>query len=429
MPENHSKKQVILILPYLNINTTSAGRFQSFITAFQKQDSIDLEVIQIDYGSTHIYFAGHENENGDDFSQKINNLYLFKPSLNRIQKLGFKYLNKGSFKLWRVFQLLHLFLYRTDIFDPGKLSYHKIFATPINYKTGYVIVSSGHFSYFSAAAALSKELSYKLILDYRDPWTLGYSPIGGLKLIHWIKISISRKTEMKLLDVADLITTVSTTLKSFFPINIKDKVSVIPNGSNFNLDEVTETQSEIFNIVYAGTIYDIQLENDIFFEAFKEFKKDKDTNRLKLHFLGSFYNSKLKRKIKEFDLEDACIITKRLRRVDLLTNLNKASAFLHLRYGKNKGIITSKQADYLVFRKPIILPVSDEGDIAQSILENNAGYVCNTVEENKEVLEILWEKYLRNDNVALYQSEEMLKAYSREKIAVKFVDYVLNLNS
>ena len=67
---------------------------------------------------------------------------------------------------------------------------------------------------------------------------------------------------------------------------------------------------------------------------------------------------------------------------NLLHYMCNASCFLHLRYGKNKGVITSKQAEYLAYRKVILLPNSDNGDIAESILNNNAGVVCYSVEDN-----------------------------------------------
>lgn len=427
MFENQSRKEVILILPYLSINTTSVNRFLSFIRAFQNQKDVDLKVIEIDYGIHNQYFAGHENECVDESYDEIENLSKITPSFNYVQKSGFKYLNKGNFKLWKFFQLLHLLIFRTDIFNPGKINTELITGTKGKYEAGYIIVSGGHFSYFSSAAYLARKLNYKLVLDYRDPWTFGYPPVGGFKLVHWIKILISRNTEIKLLKAADFVSTVSSTLRSYFTERIRNKVSIVPNGSNYKLPELSIfSHPTNFNIVYAGTVYDIQLRSNTFFKAFQIFIKGKDRSKIRLYFLGSFYNKNLKNKVTDFNLEDVCFVKKRLKSKDLLTYLENASAFLHLKYGYHQGIITSKQADYLLFRKPIILPESDNGDIAHSILLNKAGFICNSVDENISVLELLWKRFINGENQIISQSEEVLKSNSREEIAKNFVKLVLN---
>jgi hypothetical protein len=98
---------------------------------------------------------------------------------------------------------------------------------------------------------------------------------------------------------------------------------------------------------------------------------------------------------------------------------------LHLRYGKKKEVITSKQADYLAFQRPILLPMSDEGDLAESILNHHAGYVCKSKEECLIALEKVWDKFIKKENLFIPQSDEFTKSISREFIADKFAERIL----
>ncbi len=423
MTENQ-KREVILILPYLKVNATAAERFKSFICAFQNDPRVCLTIYQVKYPHTKSYFSGMDVDNVDDYPANDLKINYISPRLNRIQKFGFQSLEMGNKFFWKVAHLLHLVMYKSDIFYPGDLNHLQ----PNKQHQGYVIVSGAHFSYFYSALRLAKNLGYKLIIDYRDPWTFGYPPIGGIRILHKLKVLINRRKELEILKHADLITTVSASLRQFFPKVIIDKVIVTPNGSNFEVkDTVSSSSPRTFNILYAGTIYNIQLENEVFFKALADFMKNKDQSKVKLQFIGSARHAVLNKILIKYKLQTFVQMSPRVKRKELMTYLNDASVFLQLKLGDNKSIITSKLADYLAFRKPILLPVSDNGDIAESIIMNNAGYVCNTVEENIAVLESLYQKFKKGESLVVPQSEEMLLKNSRSYIAKEFVDQVLKV--
>ncbi|MFC5283699.1 hypothetical protein [Pedobacter alpinus] len=416
------KKQIVLILPYLNVNTTSAERFKSFIRAFELNNSLNTNVITFDYGIKKSYFLGLETTPADSFSPK--NYQIIKVKLNLIQSLGVRFLNNDFKKLWRIFQLLHLIIYQKDIFYPN----FSLNDLNIELKNNdYIFTSGSHFSLFEIAENLSKKFGLKLILDYRDPWTLGYNPIDGLSVIHYLKILISRKKEIKLLNSAFLITTVSESLKSFFPLHYQSKIKIFANGSNFLIEEVEkQTQTKTFQIVYAGTIYREQLQDETFFESLQGFVVNKKTENIKLKFLGVGDNKSLKKLIKKYNLKNITSYTHRLKRDEFLLQMNNTSIFLHLKYGNKKDVISSKQAEYLMFNRPILLPVSDNGDIAESILKNKAGFVCNNQSEVLKALESIWTKFKNQENLYLNRIETYNFNISREKIAKDFVNMVLN---
>ena len=419
LPKDNDKKEVILVLPYLNVNTTSTERFKSLIQAFESDESCTLRVIVIDDGIKRSYFGGLDRLNIDSFPSE--NYTFYKTKYNFIQRFAFKCVNASYNRCWRVLQLIHLLVYRTDIFNPSELN-----LAQKSHSQGYVITSGSHFSFFSTAQKLAQQFNYKLILDYRDPWTFGYPSVGGLGFIHKLKKLAGRKQEELLLRQALLITTVSNSLKNFFPTVYHHKIHVFGNGNNFLVSEMsTSTPSSKFNIVYAGTIYDEQLIDDVFFEAMKLFILNKDISKIGLQFIGSVHNSVLKNKIEKYGLSAVTEITPRLKNTELIEYLNNASLFLHLRYGDKKSVISSKQAEYLAFRRPILLPVSDGGDIEESILQNDAGYVCNNLNDVIKTLEKLWAKFDKGENLFITQPEEFIESLNRKNIAESFVKLIL----
>lgn len=415
---NSDKKEIIFILPYLNVNTTSAERFKSLISAFDANDNFKVRILIIDYKLKRSYFTGLQTNSLDNFS--LESTESIFPKLNIVQKAGFYFLNKNYKLLWRLFQLLHLLIYQTDVFSPGKIFVKK----ECNF--GYVFSSGSHFSFFETADAISRTLNFKLLIDFRDPWTFGYTSIDGFKFVKWFKVLFGRKKEIRSLNNSYLITTVSKSLKQFFPGKFQSKISVIPNGSNYlDKDVIKETPNEVFNILYAGTIYNDQLIDKSFFNALNKFLKNKDVSKISLKFIGSSQNENLYKIIKDFHLENITEITPRLKKDELLNYLNNASLFFHLKLGNRKNVISSKQAEYLMFRRPILLPISDYGDMAESIINHNAGYVCESESQIFETLELLWNKFKSGENLFIHQSEEFVESISRKKIAEDFVKFIL----
>ncbi len=417
-----SVKKIIFLLPYLNVNATSAERFKSFIVAAEKDSGFETEVITFDYGIKRSYFSGLSVQNVDFLYPK--NYRKLKVDFNFVQKLAFKCLNLGYFKLWRLFQLLHLILFQTDIFYPGKIN--KEFS--VSNKDTLVVCSGSHFSLFSSGKSLCDEFGYKLIVDYRDPWTFGYKAIDGFVLVQKFKIFFGRIKEIRILKRASLVITVSESLKSFFPKKYQHKIEVFTNGSNFSSEEVKPNQFPTdFNLVYAGTIYNEQLREEVFFSALKKFIYDKDKSRIKLQFLGAKENNVLLHTIKKYDLQSISEVTPRLNREDFLSHMNNASSFFHLRYDDKTNVISSKLSEYLIFKKPIILPVSDNGDIAELVGSKKGNFVCETQEEILETLNNLWERFESNKPANLDGSTVSENMLTRSQIAEVLIKEIKEL--
>ncbi len=410
-------KDVILFTYDFFENTTSANRFRVLVDHLVKRSDINVRVIEFQL-KERSNTVSCEIGNIDKLEESISkHVKIFQPKIGTLQKLV---LRSESKSLNFVYQLL----FREETLTPRDLSL--IETLNKNNKDGYIITSGAPYGIFKYAHKLARHLNFKLVLDYRDPWTYGYQNLQGIKSAYKLKRAILRNTEKSLLRKASLITTVSETLKSYFPSEFQHKIHVIPNGSNYGEPDIMEKQDRTFNIVYTGTVYNDQLKDNAFFLALRDFVSNKSRETIKLQFLGSFYSPLLKDKVEEFGLSEITTITKRLRKYELLPYLNNANLFLHLKYSDRSGIITSKQADYLFFRKPILLPSSDNGDLEKSILHNNAGFVCNSKQEVIHVLEDLYGRFQNGETTDIQQSEDMLKENSRQAIAKRFVDLVLN---
>ncbi|MRX48671.1 glycosyltransferase family protein [Pedobacter puniceum] len=414
--------EIVFITAHIRDNTTSAERFRSFAEAFISNFE-NVHIYEFDYPWKEKTWMGHETKNVDPLNSNIeSHLRILKPQLNLFQRLIFFLFRKGYIFLAKPLHILYQIYFKRDINHPG---YRTIPKDLKALNKGYVLVSGGPFGIFSYANFLANRLNYKLILDYRDPWTYGYRVVGGFKFIHLLKLRLNRNLENLLIGNAKIVTTVSETLKSYYPQAFQNKIHVISNGFNYREHDFQIEIPQTFNIVYAGTVYDDQLIDDTFFEALKLFISRLSVKRLKIQFLGSFYNEKLRKKLRDFGLDEFAEITPRLRRDQLRTYFNNSSIFIHLKYGDKSGIITSKQSDYLFFRKPILLPVSDEGDIAKSILENKAGYVCYNVEDNIKVLNDLYMKFLNQVPEYITQTEDFFIKNSRAYQAKILTDIML----
>ena len=77
----------------------------------------------------------------------------------------------------------------------------------------------------------------------------------------------------------------------------------------------------------------------------------------------------------------------------------------------------------MAFRKPILLPISDQGDLEKSITENNAGFVGNNINDVLNFLETRWAVFIKKEAVTL-NSTVNFENLSRRAQAKKFVDLI-----
>ncbi len=417
-----NEKGIIFILPHLNVDTTSTARFKSFILSFI-EDGLSVKIITFNYPVKKNIGLGHQVSAAPLESVFENLVVSVSPKLNSLQQVAFFVLNTFDFKLWKLFNWFHQAVYGVDVFSPGKVNLETLRLDL--HKDQTVIACGGPFGIYSYANQLALRLKAKLVLDYRDPWTFGYVPLGAIPLIYGLKVKLNRSKEVEFLKNSSLITTVSPSLKQMFPQSFHAKVKVVENGSNFTVADVESSSAQTFNLVYLGTLYDDQLADETIMKAIKLFLNSVEVPQIRLQFLGSSDNKHVDKLLKKYGLDTISEVTERLPSHEVKNYLNKASVFLQLKYGDRSDIITSKQADYLLFNKPILLPVSDNGDISDSIIKNESGFVCNTVDDNVKVLSSLWSRFLKRESTCIRkENTDAFRDNNRRSVAGKFVEFV-----
>nr|MBC7612534.1 glycosyltransferase [Pseudopedobacter sp.] len=421
-----SKKRENLnwILTYdLRLNQTYTFRYISFLKRLiEKNNNTKAIGLIFPFNPRHI----------EDVS--INSSLIHTPQLieltitnyNIIQRI-LLFIDAHQYPFWlkKSFLAIHVMVYKVDSWFVDPSNFKDIKTEPS------IIISGGSGGIIKSSYLLSKKFNAKLVVDYRDPWNFGYHLLETNHLIHSLKKRFTLKTELRILEYAHHITIVSESLKNCFPKKYHHKITIIENGSNFEQEDIIyqiNAKPEKFSISYLGTIYNDQLFEEDFFKAFADFFHSiEDSSRIVLNFIGADKNQNLKNIIKKYKLESITNITARVNREELLPYLTDASIFLQLRFKGRSQIITSKIVDYLMFRKPILLPVSDKGDISETIKKYKAGYVCDGFEDITAVLRKEYQKFLDRKNITIDQKD--LSHLSRTEISKKLVKVIEDLQA
>jgi hypothetical protein len=257
---------VLIITHDIKLNQTFTNRYISFNQTLN-QHHFKSKIISVKFP-----FKPHPNNNLKEkkFDKDIENVtQITAKKLNLIQKLLLKIDNEGlRFSNKKILLALHLMFYKVDqwLINKNDLSTINLNAS--------VIISGGASGIIKSAAYLADKNQAKLVLDYRDPLNFGYHLLETNKLIYKFKRFFTIRNEIRFLRKADHIITVSESLKSFFPNEFQEKISVIENGSNYEFNLIKDKINPIpkeFNLVYLGTIYNDQLTDETFFIAIKAF--------------------------------------------------------------------------------------------------------------------------------------------------------------
>lgn len=356
-----------------------------------------------------------------------------------IQNLYNKLLKSNRFSIAKILLILYYFLTGKEIFDLGKeFSNYMSKTNLVLNENDTVIVSYPSIAIHNLGNTLKKRFKCNLILDYRDPGVFGYQHISENQLVSRLRKFFLKRREIKNLENADKITAISESIKELFPEKFKKNIEVIRNGFYSDKADLSKiiTNGKIFKLVYLGTIYPIQLEDETFFRALRKFI---DANNIlpkqfQLKFVGAdtpinHTTYKMHGLIKQYSLDPYTIITERTPVEIAYKELYDANMFFHLKYGNIGEIITTKQYEYLAFQKPILLPMNDFGDLEKSIEEYDAGYVCNSVEDILNALNLQFELHKAKISNKIIRSEQEVHQLSRKYQEERFESIINNFKS
>ena len=341
-------------------------------------------------------------------------------------------LESGRRGFAKLLLITYYFFTGKEIFDLGREFNKYKKKTNINItKDDIIFVSFPSIAIHNLGNALKQEFGCKLILDYRDPGVFGYPSIEDNKVLSFLRKFFLKRREMRNLKNADLIITISESIRQLFPEKYKKEVQVIRNGYDFKKIDFNKIKDHpyTFKLVYLGSVYNDQLHDTTFFKAIRKFI-DQFTIQpqyFQIRFIGTDESIRLKELVKSYHLEPYTSISAKMPIEEVYTELYSAAMFFHLKYGDRREIITTKQYEYLAFQKPILLPVNDHGDLEESIKKNNAGFVCNNEEEIVNLLKELLDKHFDNKPLRIDRSEKELYEYSRQFQEEKLMKLIAKL--
>jgi len=286
----------------------------------------------------------------------------------------------------------------------------------------WIISTAGPYAVHIAAARLKKMgLTCYWGADFRDLWSDNHAYPGLFPFT-----CVENYLEKKLLQQADLITTVSTPwAERLGQKHGQDKVVVIENG--FEPKDLLQLSEKSFfladgkiKIVHTGMIYPQSQALHLLFEALKALP---NPDKVECYFAGT-HLAEIQKMRAKYQLNGVVKTLGNLSRQEALALQRDAHALLFFPWndtkGSGAGLVSGKIYEYLYAQKPI-LAISEGKHPAQAaeqlIAESGAGVLLSTPRQIVDILDTL----LNKENVLKPASPQFLDAYSREKLALKYL--------
>jgi len=277
-----------------------------------------------------------------------------------------------------------------------------------------VILATGEpFILFKYASQLASKFDTPWIADYRDGWTTDTLYNRYEKRL--LK-SIYLRLEKRYLKSCSLITTVAPSCKKDLEtLNTNKSIEVVYNGYDFNhlsdLDAIQQSK-DVFEIAYAGTIYDLQ-PVEVFLEGYRNFIRETKCSNTRAIFYGANLFSDHKKRVLSFDkgLNKYLVTTDRIPYEEAMRSLKRANILLLLANETYQSIHV-KTFEYLALNRRILLVKDDKGEMGRLIDESRGGIKCSSVEDVKSAL---MEAYAEYSTQGFVNNESYnFNAYSRQ---------------
>ncbi|TYP96496.1 glycosyl transferase family 4 [Tenacibaculum adriaticum] len=338
------------------------------------------------------------------------------------KKTGVANISKGGFLSW----------IRGNFFIPDP----KIFwvKPSVKYLKKYIseneidlIISSGPpHSMHLIAEKLKVKTNIKWIADFRDPWTTLYYA-EDFNLSNFAKQK-NEKLEQKILQNADIVLTVSNTLKEEF-LEKTDNVEVITNGFD---DEVfvedNSTLDKKFSISHIGLLPK-QSNPKILWEVLSEIAEEniEFKNDLEISLTGNVCDEAII-SIKKNRLEDNLKLNGYVSHNESI-ELQKMSQILLLlipNTKNSKGILTGKLFEYLTAKRPILAIGPEDGDLATILAETNSGTITS-FENKMKLKEQILKLYDDFSSRVLSIQSNNIEQFHRKNLTEKLAKIIKNL--
>jgi glycosyltransferase involved in cell wall biosynthesis len=329
-------------------------------------------------------------------------------------------INRVKHLLWRIWNRLAI--------PDGAISWLP-FAIPAGitisqkYKIDLVFVSGPPFSTFIMASYIKRKTKKKLILDYRDPWTI--NPFDrSWPIRRWFE----KQFEKFVLRSADAVICSTNEIREFQieGLNIKNanhKFYTITNSFEESDDKVINAHtSKKFVVIHAGNLYRNR-NPEVLFRGMSMAASQNETfaRNTKFIFYGVFDSKRWIKLGERLGIRSMLSFKSRIPQSQLFPLLQQASVLLLINsYGPGHHIfIPAKFFDYLKAHRPILC-LSEQGALTQVINQTESGVVVNPrspAEIARELLNLFDQIHVRKapfiidkNKIAEYESFQTTKS-------------------
>ncbi len=357
--------------------------------------NIKCNDLLVEHNTTH---EVHRLPYKKGFCDRLSRSPLLKPIKNKLSKREWK------FYTWNAKQFPFLEYSRNLLEDDAEIK--------------IVIVSGAPFQAFSIGYQLKNEFPYiQWIPDYRTEWSTNKVETSNSFIGRKIN-KIEEENERKWTSNSSFFTTVSEAWKK----NISDFIVVpgivVSNGVDKELFTKTYnwvSNVNVLNLLYLGSVYPYQDFTKLI-QTIVEMNDEPDLPKIHLTFLGSFTNESERKALEEKTKALIPNVTlKRRKSPEFIQDfIDKTDVLLLSEYIGLKGCLPVKIFDYYNSNKPMLLCSSDNDVMEKFIKETSSGYIANTQEECKSILESLLEKKKSGEPLIGPRNTENAETYTRK---------------
>ncbi len=308
----------------------------------------------------------------------------------------------------------------------------------------FSIVLCSTFNLFPLPTAykLAKESHLPLVVDLRDiteQWHADSYLASKLHLPKRIKNQLISIYENKcilqrntILHDTNIVTTISPWHQHFLQ-SVNSNTHLIYNGFDPDVYTPTDITTTKCIISYIGRVYDFQSRNpQLFLEAIADLHTQSlitpDTIHIEFH-IEPYMVQPMQELVNKLNLQDYFHISTYIPRQEAISLLQQSSISLLFVAAPSptapQGVMTTKFFEALGCEKPVLCVPSDEGCLAQTIRDTNAGIATSNVQEIKAFVLDKYHEWQANGYT--HQPVIRKEQFSRQHQAEQFEQLFLSL--
>ena len=299
-----------------------------------------------------------------------------------------------------------------------------------------VLISCPPFHQAIAGVLLKKWFSTKLVVDYRDAWTL--NPYRRrLNPFRRFVLKGDKFFEKYLLHNTNLLIVSHQEMKERYLCHFKfleGRIEVIYNG--FDPEKIEVLQESLFSeftILHLGNFYAKQKtrDPDLFLNSLRKIITEKDISpdQLRVLFIGEKYNE-VEEMIEEKGLSAYVSYLNRVPHDSAMEYLNKSHALLLI---ESLDVMTTKVYEYLATGKPMLCLIKHGGELEGFIrrFSTNAAILSKDMDEIKEAIWSCFKDH-QEGSYRLIVNDQFRNHFTRleqTRCMAKILDHVRSIGS